>query len=96
MPYDETAAKADRTTTVGDARARGPVPGSGSPAADLDSIPTTPTTPTTPPAPTTGDQAVDEALRVLDSLAECSVREHVAVFEAVHGALADRLTETQA
>lgn len=87
MPYDETAAEADRTTTVGDARAAEPVPGSGSPAADLDSTPST---------PTTGDQAVDEALRVLDSLAERPVREHVAVFEAVHGALADRLAETQA
>jgi len=41
----------------------------------------------------TGDDAVDEALRELDGLAERPVREHVAVLEAVHGALSDRLAE---
>lgn len=45
--------------------------------------------------PTTGDQAVDAALGVLAGLAERPVREHVAVFDAVHGALADRLAETR-
>lgn len=43
--------------------------------------------------PTTGDPAVDEALRTLDRLPTSPVREHVAIFEAVHGALADRLNE---
>ncbi len=41
----------------------------------------------------TGDDAVDQALSVLDGLAERPVREHVGVFEAVHAALADRLAE---
>jgi len=44
--------------------------------------------------PETGDPAVDEALRALDRLSP-TVREHVAVFDAVHGALADRLAETR-
>lgn len=43
--------------------------------------------------PKTGDVAVDEALSALDRLVGSPVREHVAVFEAVHGALADRLNE---
>ncbi len=43
--------------------------------------------------PTTGDPAVDEALTALDRLPTSPVREHVAIFEAVHGALADRLNE---
>lgn len=43
----------------------------------------------------TGDQAVDGALGVLETLQERSVREHVAAFEAVHGALSDRLAETR-
>jgi hypothetical protein len=43
--------------------------------------------------PTTADPAVDEALRSLDRLATSPVREHVAIFESVHGALADRLNE---
>jgi hypothetical protein len=50
---------------------------------------------TAPSAPTTGDQAVDEALSALDRLDGRPVREHVAVFDAVHGALADRLAETR-
>lgn len=45
--------------------------------------------------PTTGDHAVDAALTVLEGLDERPVREHVKVFEAVHGALADRLAETR-
>ncbi len=43
--------------------------------------------------PVTGDHSVDEALTVLDRLATFPVREHVAVFESVHSALADRLNE---
>lgn len=42
---------------------------------------------------TTGDHAVDEALRELDRLRGRPVKEHVAVLEAVHGALSDRLAE---
>ena len=43
----------------------------------------------------TGDAAVDEALRVLDGLAERPLVEHVAAFDAVHSALQDRLAESQ-
>ncbi|MCL3861979.1 hypothetical protein [Actinotalea sp. K2] len=43
----------------------------------------------------TGDPSVDAALTVLDGLADRPVREHVAVFDAVHGALQDRLAETR-
>ncbi len=43
----------------------------------------------------TGDAAVDEALRVLDGLAERPLGEHVAAFDAVHSALQDRLAESQ-
>lgn len=43
----------------------------------------------------TGDHAVDAALGVLDDLPTRPVREHVAVFEAVHGALSDRLAESR-
>lgn len=45
------------------------------------------------PSDGTGDDAVDQALTALDGLTDRPVREHVAVFEAVHGALADRLAE---
>lgn len=46
-------------------------------------------------AATTGDPTVDAALTVLDGLDERPVREHVAVFDGLHGALADRLVETR-
>lgn len=46
------------------------------------------------PRPKTGDAAVDAALSRLDLLEGRPVREHVAVFDAVHGVLADRLAET--
>ena len=42
----------------------------------------------------TGDASVDEATGMLEGLDGRPVREHVAVFEAVQGALADRLAET--
>jgi len=42
-----------------------------------------------------GDAAVDEALRELDGLARRPLAEHVRVFDAVHGALQDRLAEAQ-
>lgn len=45
--------------------------------------------------PHTGDQAVDAALETLAGLDDRPVREHVAAFEAVHGALSDRLAETR-
>jgi hypothetical protein len=45
--------------------------------------------------PPTGDDAVDAALTALDGLEDSPVREHVAVFDAIHGALADRLAETR-
>ena len=43
----------------------------------------------------TGDAAVDSALTRLADLADRPVREHVAIFEQVHGALADRLAESR-
>lgn len=43
----------------------------------------------------TGDATVDEALRTLEGLAERDLREHVAVFDAVHRALSDRLADGQ-
>jgi hypothetical protein len=43
----------------------------------------------------TGDQAVDGALSMLDGLHGRPVREHVGIFDAVHGALSDRLAETR-
>lgn len=43
----------------------------------------------------TGDAAVDEALGVLDGLADRPLTEHVAAFDAVHSALQDRLAEAQ-
>ena len=42
----------------------------------------------------TGDPSVDAALTALEGLEDRPVREHVAVFDAVQGALADRLAET--
>jgi hypothetical protein len=41
----------------------------------------------------TGDPAVDEALRTLEDLPGRPLRDHVSAFEAVHGALSDRLAE---
>ncbi|MBT0995325.1 hypothetical protein KIN34_13625 [Cellulomonas sp. DKR-3] len=43
----------------------------------------------------TGDAAVDEALRSLADLDAAPLVEHVAAFDAVHGALQDRLAEAQ-
>ncbi|AEI12442.1 MULTISPECIES: hypothetical protein [Cellulomonas] len=43
----------------------------------------------------TGDASVDEALRALEGLADAPLSRHVAAFDAVHGALQDRLAETQ-
>ena len=42
----------------------------------------------------TGDPAVDAAVCTLRDLAERPVREHVGIFDAIHGELADRLAET--
>ena len=42
----------------------------------------------------TGDAAVDAALTVLEGLEERPLAEHVAVFETVQAALAERLTES--
>lgn len=46
-------------------------------------------------AESTGDQAVDAALTRLDGLSDLAVREHVGVFEAVHGALQERLADVE-
>ena len=43
----------------------------------------------------TGDDSVDEALSLLPGLADQPLRSHVAAFEAVHGALQDRLAEAE-
>lgn len=46
-------------------------------------------------AGSTGDAAVDAALTRLGDLGPLGVREHVAVFDAVHLALQDRLADTE-
>lgn len=43
----------------------------------------------------TGDEPVDAALTELDGLPARPLREQVAVFDAVHAALAGRLAETE-
>lgn|GEM_PF-685681 len=43
----------------------------------------------------TGDPHVDEALTRLDGLDGAPLREHVAVLDAVHGALQDRLADAE-
>lgn len=43
----------------------------------------------------TGDDAVDEALTRLSTLDGAPLGQHVAVFDAVHGALQDRLADTE-
>jgi len=43
----------------------------------------------------TGDLHVDEALTRLRGLDDAPLREHVAVFDAVHGALQDRLADAE-
>jgi len=43
----------------------------------------------------TGDAAVDAALTRMGTLGDQPVRDHVAVFDAVHTALQDRLADTE-
>ncbi len=43
----------------------------------------------------TGDAAVDDALARLEDLDDLPVREHVAVFDAVHASLQDRLADVE-
>lgn len=43
----------------------------------------------------TGDDAVDEALTRLVTLDVAPLAQHVAVFDAVHAALQDRLADTE-
>ena len=43
----------------------------------------------------TGDAAVDEALATLVDLDSEPLRAHVTVFDAVHGALQDRLADAE-
>ena len=43
----------------------------------------------------TSDDAVDQALSALDGLEDQPLRDHVAVFDAVHGALQDRLADAE-
>ena len=43
----------------------------------------------------TSDDAVDQALSALAGLEELPLRDHVAVFDAVHGALQDRLADAE-
>ncbi|QCB93841.1 hypothetical protein [Cellulomonas shaoxiangyii] len=43
----------------------------------------------------TGDDAVDEALGRLDGVAELDLRAQLVTFEAVHGALQDRLADAE-
>jgi hypothetical protein len=43
----------------------------------------------------TGDQAVDEALTRLAEVTDLGLREQLAVFDAVHAALQDRLADAE-
>ncbi|HEY0216918.1 MAG TPA: hypothetical protein VGC57_11045 [Cellulomonas sp.] len=43
----------------------------------------------------TGDLAVDEALTRLTEVSELGLREQLAVFDAVHAALQDRLADAE-
>ena len=43
----------------------------------------------------TSDDAVDQALSALVGLEDQPLRDHVAVFDAVHGALQDRLADAE-
>ena len=47
------------------------------------------------PTGPTGDTSVDEALERLAALDDLPVREHVAVFDTVHGALQNRLADVE-
>jgi hypothetical protein len=47
------------------------------------------------PDGSTGDAAVDEALSLLTGLEDQPLRAHVAAFDAVHGALQDRLADAE-
>lgn len=49
----------------------------------------------TRPLDGTGDVAVDEALGTLAGLDARPLRDHVAAFDAVHGALQDRLADAE-
>jgi hypothetical protein len=42
-----------------------------------------------------GDDAVDQAMTRLATLDDAPLREHVAVFDAVHAALQDRLADAE-
>lgn len=42
----------------------------------------------------TGDDPVDNAVRILDGLSDRPLRDHVTAFDAVHTALSDRLAES--
>jgi len=44
---------------------------------------------------TASDDAVDEAMSTLTGLEDRPLREHVAVFDAVHGALQERLADAE-
>lgn len=87
MPQDLAG---DGVPTPGDLRAV-PVPGPGRAAAQdatrEDAIPHD--------AAHETDAAVTEALGRLAELKGAPLREHVAIFDAVHGALQDRLAETE-
>jgi len=43
----------------------------------------------------TGDQAVDQAVARLTEVTELTLREQLAVFDAVHTALQDRLADAE-
>ena len=51
--------------------------------------------PTADDTPTTGDAAVDEALRTLVGIEGRDLRTQVALLEDVHGALRDRLSDAE-
>ncbi|MFS0704193.1 hypothetical protein AB6N23_06670 [Cellulomonas sp. 179-A 9B4 NHS] len=76
-------------------------PAHSAPSAPLPGPPAAPTPadvrPVVPPddAIATGDDAVDEALGRLRDVAELDLRAQLTTFEAVHGALQDRLADAE-
>ncbi|MFC8191141.1 hypothetical protein ACFUMH_05690 [Cellulomonas sp. NPDC057328] len=77
------------------------VPAHGTRTAPVPGPPVAPTPADVRPAPAsddataTGDAAVDEALGRLRDVAELDLRAQLTAFEAVHGALQDRLADAE-
>lgn len=97
---DERMTLADDAANEADAAGDQRVAGAGRPAAEAarstgGAAVGEAARPATEAATSTGDAAVDEALTLLNGLDEQPLRAHVAAFDAVHGALQDRLADAE-